>query len=129
MKKTLGWILGILGVLAILLLFTLPLWTGWVWRDNWWGWIANCCGDRYGNWRMHGPGMMWGFMPFGWPGMLFMALIPLGFLALIVVGIVWLVRIASGSISAPAHERTCRNCGTQVQLHWKLCPLCGTSLQ
>lgn len=34
----------------------------------------------------------WGMMPFGFFGMLFMWLIPLGVLALIVGGIFWLVR-------------------------------------
>jgi len=43
----------------------------------------------------NGYGMMggWGMMPFGFLGMLFMWLIPLGVLALIVGGIFWIVRI------------------------------------
>jgi hypothetical protein len=42
----------------------------------------------------NGYGMMggWGMMPFGFLGMLFMWLIPLGVLALIVGGIFWIVR-------------------------------------
>jgi hypothetical protein len=34
----------------------------------------------------------WGMMPFGFVGMLFMWLIPLGVLALIIGGIFWIVR-------------------------------------
>lgn len=120
MKKALGWILGALAVLLVLTIFFFGVW---VWRGG-------CCGWRgyYGGWGMHGPGMMWGYAPFGWLGMLFMALIPFGFLALTVLGIVWLVRIASGSAASSTNKRTCPHCGTQVQAHWTHCPLCGASL-
>lgn len=128
MKRILGWIFGILGILILFLLFTIPFWGSWIWRDGWQGWTNWCCGGYSSGWRMHGPGMMWGFMPFGWPGMLFMTLIPLGFLALTVLGIVWLVRVVSGIALSPANSRTCPNCSKNVQAHWKHCPYCGTSL-
>jgi len=47
-----------------------------------------------GSWGNGGYGMMnnWGDSPFGWIGMLFMGLISIGIIALIVLGVVWLVR-------------------------------------
>lgn len=39
----------------------------------------------------------WGFPIAGWLGIISMWILPLGFLALLVAGIVWLVRAASGS--------------------------------
>jgi hypothetical protein len=84
-------------------------------------------GWRYGGWGMMGPGMMfggWGFSPFGWIGMMFMWLIPVGFLALVVVGVVWLVRNVNSA--APGHS--CPSCGQSVQSDWRNCPHCGTSL-
>ncbi len=120
MKKTIGWILGILAVL-VLLAFAFG---GWGW------WHGGCCGwGGYGGWGM-GPGMMgWGYAPFGWIGMIFMALIPLGFLVLTVLGIVWLVRAVSGNFPAPAAASTCPNCGKAVQSDWQNCPYCGTALK
>jgi uncharacterized membrane protein len=66
--------------------------------------VASLFGGRGYGWGMMGPGMMggWGFSPFGWIGMAFMWLIPIGFLVLALLGIVWLVRaIGSGNQSAP----------------------------
>ena len=87
-------------------------------------------GSRYGGWGMMGPGMMggWGFSPFGWIGMFFMWLIPVGFLVLTVLGVVWIVRvIGSGSNPAtPAH--VCPSCGRGAQADWKNCPYCGAAL-
>ena len=53
---------------------------------------ANGYGNMMGGYR--GMPMMggWGMMPFGFVGMLFMWLIPLGVLALIIGGIFWIVR-------------------------------------
>ncbi|GAB4505097.1 MAG: hypothetical protein Fur0043_20920 [Anaerolineales bacterium] len=120
MKKTLFWILGILAVLFVL---------GFAFGG--WAWSGGCCGwgGYYGGWGMHGPGMMWGFAPFGWIGMLFMALIPLGFLALLVLGVVWLVRAVSGNVPAPTAARACPNCGKPVQADWQNCPYCGVGLK
>jgi hypothetical protein len=89
-------------------------------------------GGRYG---IMGPGMMggWGFAPFGWLGMIFMWIIPLGFLTLLVAGIVWLVRAATGGLSHPTPQTppatgTCPGCGRSTQAAWQLCPYCGESL-
>ncbi|HEX9597604.1 MAG TPA: zinc ribbon domain-containing protein [Anaerolineales bacterium] len=84
-------------------------------------------GRGYGGWGMMGPGMMggWGFSPLGWIGMGFMWLIPIGFLVLTVLGIVWLARSVGGT-AAPT--RTCPSCGRGVQADWRNCPHCGAAL-
>ncbi len=83
-------------------------------------------GWRYGGWGMMGPGMMggWGFSPFGWIGMAFMWLIPVGFVVLAVFGVAWLIRNAGSG----ATSHTCPSCGRGVQSDWRNCPYCGTSL-
>ncbi len=87
-------------------------------------------GWRYGGWGMMGPGMMggWGFSPFFWMGMIFMWLIPVGFVALAVLGVVWLVRNVGGGSNSAAPGHTCPSCGRGVQSDWRNCPYCGTSL-
>ena len=87
-------------------------------------------GSRYGGWGMMGPGMMggWGFGPFGWFGMAFMWLIPLGFLTLFVLGIAWVVKTTSGGNNSVSPARTCSSCGRGIQADWKNCPYCGTAL-
>ena len=79
---------------------------------------------------MMGPGMMggWGYSPFGWIGMLFMWLIPVGFLVLTVLGIVWLVRTLGSGNTPPAPTKICPSCGRGVQADWRNCPYCGTTL-
>ena len=91
-------------------------------------------GRGYGGWGMMGPGMMggWGFGPFGWIAMLFMWLIPIGFVMLTVLGVVWLVRaVSSGAGQSPnplSPARTCPSCGRAVQADWRNCPHCGAAL-
>ncbi len=87
-------------------------------------------GWGYGGWGMMGPGMMggWGFAPFGWIGMIFMWLIPVGFLVLTVLGIVWLVRSIGGGNNLAAPGQTCPSCGRNMQADWKNCPHCGATL-
>jgi hypothetical protein len=96
---------------------------------------TNLLGGFGGYGGMMGPGMMgggWGFAPFGWLGALFMWLIPLGFLALIVAGIVWLVRAAGGSSHTgppvPPAAGACPNCGRPTPADWQHCPYCGQAL-
>jgi hypothetical protein len=70
----------------------------------------------------------WGFSPFGWIGMTFMWLIPIGFLVLTVLAVVWLVRaMGSGNRSALSGQ-ACPSCGRAVQADWRNCPHCGTQL-
>ena len=88
-------------------------------------------GSRYGGWgMMGGPGMMgsWGYSPFGWIGMFFMWLIPLGFLVLSVLGVAWLVKNV-GNSTPSASQNPCPNCGKGVQVDWQNCPYCGTALK
>jgi hypothetical protein len=93
-------------------------WSGW---GNSWAMM--------GGW--HHPGMMgmlggWGFSPFGWLFGLTGMLIPLGLLALLIGGAVWLVQQVARS--RPAAGQNCSNCGRTVQPDWQLCPYCGHSL-
>jgi len=88
-------------------------------------------GWGYGGWGMMGPGMMggWGFGPFAWIGMLFMWLIPVGFIGLTVLGVIWLVRAAGGNAANPlAPGRACPSCRRAVQADWRNCPHCGATL-
>jgi hypothetical protein len=79
---------------------------------------------------MMGPGMMgqWGFGPFGWIGMIFMWLIPVGFILLIVLGVVWLIRAIGSGENPTSPARSCHNCGRSVQADWRNCPYCGETL-
>jgi hypothetical protein len=70
----------------------------------------------------------WGYSPFGWIGMLFMWLIPIGVIALIVFGIVALVR-NSGNPTLQSSQSACPNCAKSVQADWQNCPYCGTALK
>jgi hypothetical protein len=89
-----------------------------------------------GGWGMRGPGMMgfgWRFPLAGLIG----CLLGLGILALVVLGIIWLVRrqrksaMAAAPIepvveSAPVPAtHPCSRCGEPVQEGWKHCPNCG----
>lgn len=87
------------------------------------GWQAD-------GWGRMGPGMMggWNFSPHMWVGMLFLTLIPLGFIGMLVLGVVLLVKALSpgGRLSTPA--RTCPNCNRAVQADWQHCAYCGQTL-
>ena len=94
---------------------------------------------------MRGHGMM-GFGMFPFAG-IFGGLVCLGFLALVILGIVWLVRgrnksalvAAPVAAVAPANPvasevaptapmvstHACKKCGEPVQDNWKVCPYCG----
>lgn len=76
---------------------------------------------------MMGPGMMGGFNLFGW---LLPCLIPVGLLALLVVGLAWLLAALrdSGQRSGPSPEVRCPNCNRSVQNDWQVCPYCGAPL-
>jgi hypothetical protein len=107
------------------------------------GVLSSLWGGGYGGYGMMGPGMMGGnrgYGPsgmmggyggglFGWLFMLPMCLFPLGFLALLVIGIVWLVRTVSGPQSAAPVSKVCPECHSAVQAGWKACPHCGATLE
>jgi hypothetical protein len=104
----------------------------------------------YGGFRTMGPGMMggqtqggwcpscggtgrhqgWGFGGmFGWFFTLGTMLFPLGLLALLILGVVWLVRGTSRPHgSAPEAPRGCPECGKPVAGDWHHCPECGHGL-
>ena len=101
-------------------------------------------GWGYGGWGMMGPGMTlapalrsgasagvgrWGLSPLSWIGMIFMWLIPIGFIVLTVLGVVWLARTVGGGAASPlAPARACLSCGRGVQADWRNCPHCGAAL-
>lgn len=87
-------------------------------------------GWGYGGWGMMGPGMMggWGFGPFSWMGMLFMWLIPVGFVVLTALGVIWLVRVIGSGVNPVTPMRACPSCRCTVQADWKACPYCGVAL-
>ena len=116
MKKINWWIVGIVSFLALLFLFGGGMMGGWGYRGGWG--------------MMGGPGMMgnWGYSPFGWIGMAFMWLIPVGVITLIVLGVVALVR-NTGNFTPPSSLSPCPNCAKSVQADWKNCPHCGTALK
>ena len=95
-----------------------------------------------GGYGMMGPGMMGGYRGFGpggmmggyggglfgWLFLLPMCLVPLAFLTLLAVGIVWLVRAVSGTQPAASVTKVCSECHSAVQAEWKACPHCGATL-
>jgi hypothetical protein len=88
--------------------------------------------------QLRGPGMMgYGLFPFGG---LFGGLLMLGFLVLVILGIIWLVgriRMSSPAASSSATPTTtsepmtsavlapCKKCGRSLQADWSVCPYCG----
>jgi len=115
MKKINWLVVGIISVIVLLFLFGGGMMMG-GWGYRGWG-------------MMGGPGMMgWGYSPFGWVGMIFMWLIPGGFVVLTVLGAVWLVRNV-GNTTTQSLQSPCPNCGKGVQADWKNCPYCGTTLK
>ena len=115
MKKVNWLVVGVSSIVGLLLLFGGGMMMG-GWGYRGWG-------------MMGGPGMMgWGYSPFGWVGMIFMWLIPVGFVVLTVLGVVWLVRNV-GNTTTQSLQGPCPNCGKGVQADWKNCPYCGTALK
>ncbi|MBI5352786.1 MAG: hypothetical protein HZB50_09135, partial [Chloroflexi bacterium] len=116
MKKINWLVVGVIGVIALLLLFGVGMMSGW----------------GYGNYGYHGWGMMrsggmmggWGYSPFGWLGMAFMWLLPIGVITLIVLGVSALVQ-NSGKSTPPSPQTSCPNCAKSVQADWQTCPYCS----
>ncbi len=70
--------------------------------------------------------MMGGFgMPFFGISML---IVPLLFIGLLVLGVVWLVRAVSTPGAPAASQAACPHCGKPVQAGWKACPYCGEKI-
>lgn len=60
-------------------------------------------------------------------GLTFACLLPLGLLALLVVGGIWLARNVDGGTSQPSNA-ACPSCGRAVEPDWQVCPTCGEDL-
>ena len=114
------WALGVLAVALVTFLIATSLFGGF-------GRMGYSCGG----FSMMGPqfgGMFGGWGMFGGLMMLGMFLIPLGVLALLVLGGIALVRsISMPRTSVPAGV-TCPSCGRPVQNEWTTCPYCGKPL-
>jgi hypothetical protein len=100
-------------VVGIFILLALILAGGLLGAPRYGGW-------GYGGWGMIGPWMM--------GGMFFMWLIPVGFVALTVLGITWFVRTVGGGNNSAGTPRSCPSCGRAVQADWRNCANCGTAL-
>jgi len=144
MKKVWKWIIGI--VIGLVVLAVLAG-AGFAFR------MHNAVGGLRGlrGWD-DGVGRGFGMMPFGGmhrggfgmmsggPGMFFGGLLQIGFLVLLVLGIIWLVRklqnpapvaapIAPAAPVVPVTPAAaCGKCGYPVQNEWKVCPNCGKKL-
>lgn len=59
---------------------------------------------------------------------LFVVALPLGLIALLIVGGVWLARSAKSTPSPRDQSLVCPHCGEEVELGWKACPHCGERL-
>lgn len=116
MKKTNWLTVTLIAVIAIFILFWIGTMIGGGYRG--YGGMMGSYGSMMGN---------WGYSPFGWFGMAFMWLIPVGFIALVVFGIAWLVKNVGNS--TPSAQSPCPNCGKNVQADWQNCPHCGTALK
>ncbi len=88
MSKTAKWVIGILIGIVILQFFAPFLWHL-IFPGAYFGGMMGRGGYGYGT---HMPMMGYGYGGFGFFSMLFMWLIPLGILALIVLGIAWLIK-------------------------------------
>jgi len=93
---------------------------GWMGSDMMGGWSPWCGTSRY-----FGGGMM----GFGLFFTLLLWLIPLGLLALVLGGGLWLIRnLSRATVPSAPVVRTCADCGQPVQPDWQHCPHCGTAL-
>lgn len=134
--RTTNWtkvvITGSIALLALALVLNLfaPL----LWRQfGGWGYPYPSGNEGWGMMHegmMGGSGMM-GYHAFWGPGMFIGWLFPLGLLALLIAGIVWLVQAvtrSSAPVVANLPTRACPNCGQLAQADWRNCPYCAASL-
>ena len=144
-SRTAKWIIGILLSLVVLAVVVL----GGLWLLNWFGQGYGMMGPRgmmpfFDGRQMPFDGMRpyRGIFPFGGfriLGLLAGGLACLGFLVLLVAGVIALARgtgrpsqpaVTPTSIApqSPAATETCPNCGRPVQADWSHCPYCGEDL-
>jgi len=119
MKNVWKWILLFVGVFLAGFIIALPFFG---WFGMGWGRMP-MMGSRLG----YGLHLMGGFPLLGFAGaFLVRCLVPLAIIALLVVGIVVLVR-RSNKVT-PKTTRTCANCGKPLQEDWTHCPYCGADV-
>jgi hypothetical protein len=123
--KTAMWV--VLGLAVLLVLCTgLALGAGLLGYGSFGGMMGTWGGNVYPGNMMGG----WGWGIGGLLGMALMALMGIVFLALLVLGIVWLVRQATPpSAQPPVTGAECPSCHKGVQADWKNCPSCGKTLK
>jgi hypothetical protein len=87
------------------------------------GWCPVCGGTgRYSG------GFVGGL--FGWVLMFMAILFPLGLLALLGLGIVWVARAVGRPMNhTPSSGQTCPRCGRPVAVDWRACPYCQEDLE
>ena len=120
MRNAWKWSLGVLAVALVTFLIAMPFFGG-LGRGGFGCGGFNLMGRGMG-W---GPGMMGGWGMFGCIGMLIMLLIPLGFIALLIAGVVVLVRSLNTPRAVVPYRSACPSCGRPVQGDWTTCPYCG----
>ncbi len=81
------------------------------------GWCPFCGGTG----RSYGGGFFGGVI--GWLFVLMMVLFPVGLLALVILGIIWLARTVSRPASRAAP--VCPDCAKPMAADWRACPYCG----
>jgi hypothetical protein len=122
-------------ILILLLLVAAVLWLGGGFL-MWGGRTGIGMHGMMAGWRPASGMGGWFFGPMAVFG-IFGMLLPLGILALLVLGAVWLFQRAQSSATedgptrptgpAPA-QQTCPSCGRVTEPDWRLCPTCGYAL-
>ncbi|MBM4423251.1 MAG: zinc ribbon domain-containing protein [Chloroflexi bacterium] len=130
MSKPLQWVLGICAVLIVLSIVAsniLPFFAPQLGLNNY-GYGMMGPGHMAGGGHMFGGRSMMGsfggmsFFGFG------MLLWPILWLALIALGIVWLVRTVSAPRAPAVPQAACAHCGKPIQPGWKACSHCGEKI-
>lgn len=87
--------------------------------------------DRYWAYRDNVDRTSWTFPVLNLVGILLMVAVPFGILALIVLGVIMLVRSSKKVDEPPMQQEAlvCPACGKAVQREWKVCPYCGERLE
>lgn len=119
MNKVFQWILGVCAVLITLAVIASSILPFFFPQTGWQGMMGP--NHMYGGGPMLGGLGMMSFFGIG------MWLVPLLFVGLIVVGVVWLVKSVAppAAPQSPAASALCANCGKPLQAGWKACPHCG----
>lgn len=87
--------------------------------------------DSYRFYRDNVSSTSWAFPVFSIFGMVLMVGLPLAILALVVAGVVMLVRASKKPETPQAitEQPVCPSCAKEIQNDWKVCPHCGENLK